>query len=146
MPTFTQVFGPNTKEGADWTRWDYKTAGGERYAHFASTQEIPLNVEVGLELTAKGAIKKWKPVSGSESAGKPQAYPETREGVQGVTAAPAAPQTPSDRDKQIHRQTAAKVASNLLQYFPAEEQTLETFYTVAEQLVSYFGTGDSIPF
>jgi len=56
--------------------------------------------------------------------------------------------TPSVRDTQIHRQAAAKVAAKLLDFFPEEEQSLETFFTVSEQLVSYFSNGvtDPVPF
>ena len=148
MPIFTQVFQASGtgKNGKPYTRWDYKTAEGERNAHFAATQEIPLNVPVALELSASGSIKSWKPVGSATPVENPQAAQESQGGPQDVSAAPVAPQAPSDRDKQIHRQTAAKVAAQLLAYFPAEEQSLTTFYTVAEQLVSYFATGDSIPF
>lgn len=148
MPTFTQVFQANGtgKNGKPYTRWDYKTAEGERVAHFAGTQEIPLNVPVALELSPSGSVKSWKATGGVSTEANPQAAqtsnPE-REGVQGQMVAP---QGLSAKDQQIHRQTAAKVASKLLDFFPAEEQSLATFYTVADQLVSYFATGDSVPF
>lgn len=47
----------------------------------------------------------------------------------------------SEKDQQIHRQTAAKVAAELLQYFPAEERTIATFDTVCDRLVEFFNHG-----
>lgn len=145
MPTvtFNKVFkAEGSKNGKSWTRWDYKTADGQRFPHFAGSQEIALETPVNIEVDDRGTIRSH------ERAGNQQAAPEPQNGSQGVTEAPVASQAPSVRDTQIHRQTAAKVAAKLLDFFPEDEQSLETFFTVSEQLVAYFSNGvtEAVPF
>ena len=140
MPTFTQVFQASGtgKNGKPYTRWDYKTANGERYAHFAGTQEIPLNVPVALETSPSGSIKEWKVTGEPMAAGNQQTAPELQDAAQAARTAPTAPQGDKPDWDAIAR---GKVKSNLwvallpamFSSLPKVEQTVEA----AGQLVDY---------
>lgn len=144
--TFNRVFQASGtgRNGKPYTRWDYKTADDQRYAHFAGSQEIPLNTPVLVELSPSGSISSWQHTGSPTTAADVQTTTGSQNGSEAVSEAPVA----SQRDTQIHRQTAAKVAAKLLDFFPADEQSLETFFTVAEQLVAYFQNGvtETVPF
>ena len=45
------------------------------------------------------------------------------------------------RTKQIHRQAAAKVSVQLLQYLQPDQQNLASLVAISEQLVKYFDSG-----
>ena len=140
---FNKVFKEEgvSPKGRAWVRFDYKTADGGRFPHFAATQEIPLDTAVNVQTSAKGDIKSWEVVGGSVPAETQQTSPGSSEGSQGASGAYNAPQGPSVRDTQIHRQTATKVAAKLLDFFPKAEQDLDTFWVVTEQLVDYYQNG-----
>ena len=137
---FTKVFkAEGSSQRGPWVRWDYKTADGGRFPHFAAEQEIPLDTAVNVQTSAKGDIKSWEHVDGSlPAAGGQQS---TTSAPEAVRTAPVASQGPSERDTQIHRQTATKVAAKLLDFFPKAEQDLDTFWVVTEQLVDYYQNG-----
>ena len=140
MPfVFTQAFGPNTKPGASWTRWDYKTADGQRFAQFANTQEIPLNVTVEIEVGPKGDIKSWKTVEGSAStAPEPVQNNQSKQNV--------------DWDQIGLQKTrcaiAAQLAPAMFSSLPLDDQTKDAALTIADALVDfvYNGLTDSVPF
>ena len=137
--TFTKVFkAEGNKNGKPWIRWDYKTADEQRFVHFAGSQEIPLNTVVEIETSPSGSISDWKAIGSTTSEVAPQ----------GVRSDSVASGGDSERQTRIHRQTAAKVAARLLDFFPEDEQSLETFFLVSEQLVAYFESGvtETVPF
>lgn len=144
---FTQVYGPATGQSArgPWTRWDYKTADGIRHAHFVETQEIPLNVDVALELTPKGAIKSWKATSTENAAGQQQ---ESNQGSQAGRTAPVA----SQRDFKAEAEgktRCALVAQLLPAMFTAldpEDQTSEGAQVLLDWAFSYVFQTDQVPF
>ena len=137
---FTKVFkAEGSSQRGPWVRWDYRTEDGGRFPHFAATQEIPLNTAVNVQTSAKGDIKEWKAVGGDFPAESQQTSPGSSEVSQGVRS----DSVPSQRDTQIHRQTATKVAAKLLDFFPKAEQDLDTFWVVTEQLVDYYQNGVS---
>ena len=144
--TFAKVFtAEGEKNGKTWTRWDFKTEDGERYVTFNAglankiSTNTPVTVEIEGENKIAALIASVPAENQQASSGSGGGPASPQGGAQSVTA-------PSERDTQIHRQTAAKVAAKLLDFFPEEEQSLETFFTVSDQLVSYFATGESIPF
>jgi hypothetical protein len=51
------------------------------------------------------------------------------------------PPVSDQREVKIHRQTAAKVAAQLLAYMKEEDRTLPDFFTLCERLVAYFENG-----
>lgn len=147
MPTltFNRVFkAEGQKNGRAWTRWDFKTADDQRFITFDAGLANSVTVNTPGEAEVDGdKLVGWKAVGSPTAEANQQTTPTPQNGSQAVSGAPVA----SQRDAQIHRQTAAKVAAKLLDFFPAEEQSLETFFTVAEQLVDYFAKGkDEIPF
>ena len=56
---------------------------------------------------------------------------------------PAGVVTDTDREGRIMRQSAAKVAAELIQHRPLEERTIRTLVATSEQLVKYFRDGVS---
>lgn len=141
---FNKVFkAEGASQRGPWVRWDYKTEDGGRFPHFAPTQEIPLDTAVNVQTSAKGDIKSWE-LAGSPAADPQQTPTGASEAVRTApTASQGASSGPSERDTQIHRQTATKVAAKLLDFFPKAEQDLDTFWVVAEQLVDYYQNGVS---
>ena len=45
------------------------------------------------------------------------------------------------REQKIHRQTASKVAAQLLSYLPENERTMATLLVLSERLVAYYDNG-----
>ena len=150
---FTQVYGPATGQSArgPWTRWDYKTADGTRHAHFADTQEIPLNVDVALELTPKGAIKSWKATGSENGAGRQQ---EANGGPQAVRSEMVASQGHQGRDFKAEAEgktRCALVAQLLPAVFTAQveagqEPSPENARVLLDWAFAYVFQTDSVPF
>ena len=142
--TFNKVFkAEGSSQRGPWVRWDYKTEDGGRFPHFAATQEIPLDTPVVVQTSAKGDIKSWNPALAVVPAGEQQTSPGSSGLVSHVRTAPVASERELERQQQIHRQTATKVAAKLLDFFPKAEQDLDTFWVVTEQLVDYYQNGVS---
>lgn len=159
MPTFTQVFQASGtgKNGKPYTRWDYKTAEGERFAHFAGTQEIPLNTEVALDVSQSGAINKWQAVGSATPVANPQATPASNPAPQAVSAAPTASGTPStgsgrDFDAEARGKTrCALVAALLPALFTAQvgkggEPSPENARVLLDWAFNYVFTPNDVPF
>lgn len=56
-------------------------------------------------------------------------------------AAPAQSYNDDPKQGKIHRQTATKVAAQLLPYLPEGERNLATLFTLSERLVAYYDDG-----
>jgi hypothetical protein len=80
-----------------------------------------------------------------------QAQPVPQQWQQPQTAAQPAPSMPAQtqaaapqrdlREEKIHRQTATKVAVDLLKYLAPEHHTFDTLITLSERLVAYYEQG-----
>jgi len=96
----------------------------------------------------------WIDVVGSPTVGSPalagppaqapptQAFPPPAQPWPQAQAQPVAqaPQ-PDLREQKIHRQTASKVAAQLLGYLPENERTMATLLVLSERLVAYYDSG-----
>ena len=141
--TFTKVF-EDTGEGQNgpWKRWTYLTSEGQRFATYKPELgnlrlHVPLHVEADVK-NGKHFIRSAVPAEGQNPV------QETQNGSEAVKTAPVVSggyHSDPGREQRIHRQTAAKVAAELLRYFPEEEQNLEAFFLISEKLVDYFGNG-----
>lgn len=145
--TFDQVFTKEgEKNGKSWKRWDFKF-GDDRYSTFQKkladkiTVGEPATIEFDVTAGSNGYTNRTITAVLASQGVEP--YQESSSSPEAVKTAPMASGGPSERETQIHRQTASKVAAQLLQYFDPEERTLDTFYVIAEQLVDYFANGQS---
>lgn len=149
---FTQVFQASGtgKNGKPYTRWDYKTADGERFAHFAGTQEIPLNTDVAVELSASGSIREWKTTGASVSAGNTQPTADIQNGYEAARTAP----TGSQRDFQAEAEgkTRCALVSALLpalftaQVEAGQEPSPDNARILLEWAFTYVFQTDLVPF
>ena len=156
MIVFTQVSQASGtgKNGKPYTRWDYKTADGQRFAHFAGTQEIPLDSPVEIVTSPSGAINDWKPAGSSVSAGNPQTTPVSNPAPEGGTRAPVAAQSPSGRDfaEEARGKTrCALVAALLPALFTAQvakggEPSPENARVLLDWAFNYVFTPNDVPF
>jgi len=70
----------------------------------------------------------------------PQAVQQAQQAVQQAVQQGIVRQ-PDDREQKIHRQTATKVAVDLLKYLAPEHHTFENLITLSERLVAYYDHG-----
>ncbi len=154
MEAVTQLTGVETKSGnngrGSWTGYFFTASDGQKYQTFDKALGGSLQQHLGgaalrlvYEDEQRGDFTNHV-VKSFEIAGEGavQAQPAAQsEPAQAAQAAQASSSTASAKDVQIHRQTAAKVGAELLQYFPPEEQTLATFNQVVDELVDFFNHG-----
>lgn len=138
MPTltFTKVFtAQGSKNGRDWTRWDYRDAAGEKYSTFKEL-DIPLNVPVKVELEIQ--------TSGDYVNKSISAYlgPETSEGQketgstpEGVRTAPVASE--GDARGRTRAIIAAQMAPALFNSLETDEQSFAAAVQIMDKLVEY---------
>jgi hypothetical protein len=143
MPTltFTKVFtAQGSKNGKDWTRWDYKTGDDTKYSTFKDlTSEItlgePVNVEV--QITTSGEYTNRSILGVLPSGGK-QATGTIQEATQPVRSQMVASQGVSDdargKTKAIY---AAQMGAALFQSLDKEEQTIEAAVLIMDKLLDY---------
>ena len=73
----------------------------------------------------------------------PQVVQQAQQAVQAAAQQGIVQQAPQRdlREEKIHRQTATKVAVDLLKYLAPEHHTFETLITLSERLVAYYEHG-----
>ena len=141
--TFTKVF---TAEGSSqkgpWTRWDFRTADGDRYStfsEFVANQVIlnePLECEIAVTPGRNGFVN--KAISAVLSRSNAEVGQETSETSEAVRTAPTASQRVSDDARGKTRAIiAAQLAPALFNSLPPDEQSLEAGLQIAEALVDY---------
>lgn len=141
--TFTKVFtAEGTSQKGPWTRWDFRTADGDRYSTFDEgvANQVLLNVPVEANVEIKpgrnGHVNKT--LTGVLSGSKAEAGTQSSEGSEAVRTAPTASQRVSDDARGKTRAIiAAQLAPALFNSLPPEEQSLEAGLQIAEALVDY---------
>lgn len=141
--TFTKVFtAEGTSSKGAWTRWDFRTADGDRYSTFdegVANQvllNVPVEVEIAVSPGKNGHVNKT--VFAVLSGSKAEAGQQSSEGQEAVRTAPMASQRVSDDARGKTRAIiAAQLAPALFNSLPPDEQSLEAGLQIAEALVDY---------
>lgn len=144
---FNKVFkAEGDTNGRHWVRWDYKTAAGERYVHFAETQELPLEVPLSV-IAEDGRIKAFQAETTQQSTQESSGSPEA------VSAAPVASQRPSrDFQAEAEGKTRCALVSALLpalftaQVAKGGDPSPENARVLLEWAFKYVFATDEIPF
>jgi len=89
-------------------------------------------------------VVQQQPVNQPVSA-QPQQWQQPQTAAQPAPSMPAQTQAAAPqrdlREEKIHRQTATKVAVDLLKYLAPEHHTFDTLITLSERLVAYYEQG-----
>lgn len=151
--TFSKVFtAEGEKNGKPWTRWDFKTADGQRYVTFNKglANKIETDVPVTVEIEGENKISAVLTPNGSQAARNQQAAPELDDARQGVRSHPVAPQR--DFQKEAEGKTRCALVSALLPaLFTAQVEaggkpSPENARVLLEWAFNYVFTPNDVPF
>lgn len=152
MEAVTQLTGVETKTGSNakgqWTMYLFSASDGQKYQTFDKQLGPSLQQHVGGQTLRLVYDEKQNGdfvnrVATSFEVASDYVAPDPAPAAQ-PQQQQAAPQSSSGlpaKDEQIHRQCAAKVSAELLQFFPPEQQTTSTFWIIVDDLVHFFNTG-----
>lgn len=131
-----------------WQMWLFKDAGGNAYQTFDAALATKAQALVGQSARLQyEAMQRGQYVNNVIKAIEAAALAPAATAPNAPLGAPNAqtyiPQAAPDKEKRIHRQTASKVAADVIQVLGLEVNSLDEFVQLCDSLVSYYETGSA---